>query len=208
MTIGEVKIEALKIMDLCDENDVAAGDLAWMKNDDAYREFLIRMTGAMNRAFGRIESLMVLPTEAYELTSPALEGERIRISLSDIPLLHTLMGVSVERENGYFEENYPFVRLGSTVIIDGIGAHDSVFVLYKPSIERVTDIDKDDKKVPLPEDMAALLPFYIKGELYRADEPNEAQEAMSWFEQRIVEAARYDGAGRGYIKTVYGMEGL
>ncbi len=35
----------------------------------------------------------------------------------------------------------------------------------------------------LPDKIAAYIPYFIKGDIYRNDEPNEASEARNWYEQ-------------------------
>lgn len=205
MTLGEIKIEALKMMALNGENDIFEQDVTRLAVDDAYREYLLNMTGAINRCFSRLETLRVLPTKVREIvpTEFSTETGRARFSLLSIEDLFEVKGISVERESGKITDNCEFIRIGDTVILDGISEGDRIWLLYRPALRRVSSITEASYVPEIPEDMAELIPYYIKGDLFRTDEPDEAQEAMSWFEQRIAECARNENGNQTSVRPVY-----
>lgn len=205
MTLGEIKIEALKMMALNGENDIFEQDLARLAVDDAYREYLLNMTGAINRCFSRMEALRVLPTRAREMmpSECTIENGRARFSLSLIDDLFEVKRISIECENGKFTNDCEFVRMGDVVILDGVSEGDRLWVLYCPTVRRIASITEASYVPDIPQDMAELIPYYIKGDLFRVDEPDEAQEAMSWFEQRIAACARNEDTNCTGVRTVY-----
>ena len=55
MTLGEIKIEALKLMFTNSQHDIAVSDLSNLYQDGNYGSYLVNMPGAINRAFDRIQ---------------------------------------------------------------------------------------------------------------------------------------------------------
>ena len=76
-------------------------------------------------------------------------------------------------------------------------------VLYRPTIPRVELLTDNEWEVPIPENIVALIPYFVKGDLYRDDEPNEASEARNWFESGIEEILLRKTNKVSRIKTVY-----
>ena len=55
----------------------------------------------------------------------------------------------------------------------------------------------------IPENIASSIPYFIKGDLYRDDEPNEASEARNWFEAAIEEILLKKISKANKVKSVY-----
>ena len=68
------------------------------------------------------------------------------------------------------------------IVLSNIGAGEYYTVIYKPKLERITSITDDFVELPIPENIASHIPYFVKGDLYRDDEPNEASEARNWYE--------------------------
>ena len=57
----------------------------------------------------------------------------------------------------------------------------------------------------MPEHIAAVIPYWIKGELFREDEPNEAAEARNWYETAMSGAQARVSRREGRVRDVYSM---
>ena len=61
MKISEIKIEALKLMFVGGSQVLLPENLYIYKNDESFGFYLVRMNGAINRCFSRLEAMGVLP---------------------------------------------------------------------------------------------------------------------------------------------------
>ena len=76
-------------------------------------------------------------------------------------------------------------------------------LIYKPKIARVHSYTESETEIELPEGIASIVPYYLKGDLFREDEPDEANEARSWFEQALDEIAPKRAQAVSQVKSVY-----
>ena len=60
-------------------------------------------------------------------------------------------------------------------------------------------------ELDIPNGIAEQIPYFIKGDLYRDDEPNEASEARNWFEAAMdaIITGRTNRTGR--VCTKYSL---
>ncbi len=207
MKVGEVKIEALKLMFANNGQDIRMDNLEGLAEDEQYRYYLVNMTGAINRCFSCIEEKRVLPVKSFRL-EPFLglaSGRFIRFDLSAlIEDFFDIERIVRQSEDGYDGER-PYMREGNTLVLENEEEGGEYFLLYKPTIPRVTSLTEDEKEIPIPEGIAAHIPYFIKGDLYRDDEPNEASEARNWFEQAMIEIAVKTENKPNNVKSVYTM---
>ena len=75
MTIGEIKLESLRLMSANDE-DLSVENLDIYKQDDRYKEYLDKMHGAINRAISRFMIYKVIPTKTAEVMPS--QGETLK----------------------------------------------------------------------------------------------------------------------------------
>ena len=85
-----------------------------------------------------------------------------------------------ERKEEY-EGNAEF-RMEGNVLVLPLFTDEVYTVLYYPSIPRITSETSDEEELSIPDKIAAHIPYFVKGDLFRDDEPNEANEARNWFE--------------------------
>lgn len=223
MTYGEIKIETLKIMFANETEEITMDTLPDYENDENYRGYLLNIRGAMNRCLSVIEEKRVLPTRSKKLSH--IDGDIvaafIRFDLGslfdDYFDLERVVSVTDDGEyNGECEYrregdvlilpicNLANVRKENKVDIYEDRSDVSYFVVYKPKIKRITFATPDTEELSdLPEGIASYIPFYLKGELFREDEPNEAGEARNWFEQAMAEIQTRTASRSTSVKSVY-----
>ena len=85
---------------------------------------------------------------------------------------------------------------GNYLVLNSIKDGETYTVIYKPTIPRINsatsndyDFSNNEDGAYIPDSIAAIIPYYVKGDLFRDDEPNEASESRNWFEQALDEIA-------------------
>ena len=76
-------------------------------------------------------------------------------------------------------------------------------IYYSPKIKRVTAGTAENTEIPIPDDIASLIPYYVKGELYREEDASEADNAKAWFTAGLNEIVNRSIIPTG-VSTVYG----
>lgn len=219
MTYGEIKIESLKLMFVNAQDVISEEWLEIYENDETYRSYLDNMRGAINRCFAAIEEKRVLPVRSKSLSveEGAASGAFIRFDLSSLlGDYFDLDRVVMETDNGEYVADCDYRREGDVLVLpvsytlnkdthereyyfDGI----TYTAIYKPRIQRIGFGADKDSKIDVPEQIAAYIPYYVKGELFRDDEPNEAAEAMNQFEQRMSEIAERTVSKSNQVTSIY-----
>lgn len=207
MKYGDIKIEALKLMFVNMGDDITIDKLETYEQDDTYNAYLVNMPGSINRCFSALESKGILPSKSKTLT--ALEGVAsgafIRFDLSSIIDNYCdIDRVVSETADGEYCGDCDYQIEGDTLVLERFDDEDITYtVLYRPTIPRVELLTDNEWEVPIPENIVALIPYFVKGDLYRDDEPNEASEARNWFESGIEEILLRKTNKVSRIKTVY-----
>ena len=192
MKYGEIKIESLKLMFLNMGDDIDIEGLETYAQDDTYKGYLVNMPGAINRCFSSIEEKRVLPSKskAVQRSEGLASGGFIRFDLpSLIADFYDIERIVSETSDGEYNGDCDYQREGDVLVLERYEEDDDVeyTVIYKPSIERVSSTTDDYKEIEIPNNIASYIPYFVKGDLYRDDEPNEASEARNWFEQAMEE---------------------
>ena len=211
MTYGEIKIEALRLMFASNGTDIHPDDLSVYEQDESYRFYLIGMPESLNRCFSRIEERRVLPdrTRALRREEGSIGGAFIRFDLDSlIPDLFDIERVVYEDGEGEYNGSAPYEREGNTLVLPIFDDGVSYSVVYKPSIKRVRSFTESSAELGIPEGIASIIPYYLKGDLFRDDEPDEANEARLWFEQALDEIGMKRDKVQGHVKSVYSQEGF
>ncbi|MBE6588824.1 MAG: hypothetical protein E7643_01475 [Ruminococcaceae bacterium] len=185
MKIGEIKIEALRLM-FASVGDLDATEVADMEGDREVGAYLRAMPGSINRALSDLEMRRALPLSRHVIAFGDWErkGEIFRMELSKIPQIYEAVRLSHEDGETYGGE-LPFTVEGDVLTVRGLGEGEEVILLYRPRISRIAAWENEGELAGVPEEIAALIPYFIKGELFREDEPNEAGEARNWYEAAL-----------------------
>ena len=207
MKYGDIKIEALKLMFINMGDDITVDKLDTYAQDDTYSGYLVNMPGSVNRCFSVLESRGVLPPESKPLTASdgVASGAFIRFNLpSLIENFYDIDRVVSETSDGEYCGDCDYQTEGDTLVLERYDDEDITYtVLYRPTIPRIESLTDDDLEIPVPENIAALIPYCVKGHLYRDDEPNEASEARNWFEAGIEEILLRKTNKVSRVKTIY-----
>lgn len=206
MTIGEIKAQALKLMFVTYTDDIRAEDIDEMLLQENYRPYLLNMTGAINRCLSDIECRRVLPTRAYALDPLCGCAGRCvrRFALSR--LLTDFYDVCrLIAEGAYtYDGDHPYFMEGETLVLRGMDEDTDYTLLYYPKLDRLSGNDDNASELAgVPEEIAALIPYYIKGDLYREDEPNEASEVRNWYEMGMAALTPKRTERQGHVAAVY-----
>lgn len=192
MKLGDIKIEALKLMFAGYGDDMTEENLDRYLADENYKNYLVNMPGAINRCFALLENKKVLPVRSVTVEKGEM-GEkfgRMHVDLALLaPDLHALFRVVTESEACY-ESSESYALEGSMLIAPMPEEEAEMRVLYYPKMERVSAVSADGGEIDLPEDLACLIPYYIKSDLFREDEPEEAEKARVLFESALAEYKR------------------
>jgi hypothetical protein len=206
MKLGDIKIESLKLMFVNYNTDIAITDLESYMQEENYASYLVNMTGAINRCFSSIESKGVLPSKAKVLkaTDGLASGAFIRFDLSElIDDFYAIDRVVYENDNGEYDGDCDYRLEENTLVLKKFDDDESYTVLYKPSITRVTSLTDNNSELDIPENIASQIPYYVKGDLYRDDEPNEASEARNWYEAAMESILSSRVSRTNAVKNVY-----
>ena len=214
MKLGELKLEALMMITPLAELDADAdGSTALadrireLRENSNYSDYIVAMPGAFNRCFTSLESKGLVPLKTRKVDTGELtrRGTSLCFDTSKIKDLCKIVGV-------YYYSDYTspcrcdYSHLGSEILIRDF--KDGTFVIeYMPRIERITNISGDDStEIQLDEDVCALIPYFIKSELLRIENEQEAAVARNIYEQMADEIQDKRTGHQGTVESVYEVE--
>ncbi len=151
--------------------------------DTALGVYLSSMPGSINRALGDLEMRHVLPLKRRIIEYREWErvGDMLVLNLEGMESLYEAVRLSRERDGS--EVSFGFE--GRVLSTRGLQVGDNAVLLYRPRIRRVEVWENEGELEGVPNEVAALIPYFIKGELFREDDPNEAGEARNWYEASV-----------------------
>lgn len=206
MRIGDIKKEALKLMFVSYTDDLGSETVEELWERENYRPYLLGMTGAINRCLSDIENRRVLPVRSYvpERSRAQVKRSSARFDLSALlPDFFDVCRVIAEGDCTY-DGDHPYFMEGETLVLRGMDADTDYTLLYYPKIRRLAEnVDNASELADVPEEIAVLIPYFIKGDLYREDEPNEAGEARNWYESGMAALLQRRSEKQGRVATVY-----
>lgn len=203
MKLGDIKVEALRLMFMGGATEIGADQLLDYADDTTYGYYLSRMPGAINRAFSVIERRHVLRVKAVRLTS---DGHgTVRFDLKALaPDFYDVERITCESD-GYYDTGVDYHLEGGELIVHNFEKDAAYTLLYYPSIKRVSAGTPDTEEIELPDEIAEVIPYAIKGDLFRADNEGEADAARAFFEAALHEIALSHVHGsQGAVRTTYG----
>ena len=210
MKLGEIKLEALMMMfpgDAFNVTEENVGEaLEVIKGDSNYADYLAAMPGAINRCFGLLENRGVLPTKQAELTVDGPEREMVRCDLnaviSDYGILERVAFEGASGTCYTFECDY--MRESADVILLPYMGKGKFILIYTPRLPRVSLISSEGTEVlPGRDDIASLIPYYIKSELLCTEYPDDAKLARQLFEEGLKGLASHNDGYQSKVDTVY-----
>lgn len=208
MKLGEIKLEALKLMFANYNHDISIEGLTEYYADENYGSYLINMPGSINRCLSVIENKSVLPlkTSAIVRNMGLASGGMTRIDLlANIPDLYAIERVAKSTPYSY-NGNVDYFMEGNMLVLEPLQDGEQYFVIYRPALQRITINSSDVEDLAgVPDYIACHIPYFIKGDLFREDEPNEASEARNWFEQAMSEIVQPCANMVSRVESVYSL---
>ena len=186
MTVADIKIQTLKLMGI-NNADISPVILPELYSDENYKDYLSYMPPAITRAMNRIKMAGVIPQKSYSLDSLDDNKHIAKYELGVlIPDFSKLRRVVVESANGYCG-NYPYTFEGTNVVLFNLHKGNTVTFLYEPKMPVITSVTADETEIPLPDELAAIIPYSVKADIYELDEPELATQARNIFEGMLAE---------------------
>lgn len=202
MKLGEIKIEALKLMFAVGSEDLRAEDIGDIYDNEQYSDYLLMMTGAINRCFSVLEEKRVLPVKSFALG----EGGRYELNTL-IPDFFDVERIVYEG-GGEYVGSCEYYREGDTVIIKDYEPRGEYRILYKPTLERIVSSSDNSVELSIPDRIACHIPYFIKSELFRVDEPDEAGEARNLFEAAMDQISKSESGKQSRTEHSYSAYGV
>lgn len=205
MNVKDIKREALRLM--YDSSAAMAEELQY-GTDARLLELLDSMTGAINRALSDLERrLALIPVRRVTLPEEWKHSAHTSwFDLESVADLYMPLCVSVETEAGYTGD-MDYALEGRILLLPRLTDGASVTLTYAPRAVRIAPYEHSASLVGVPASLAELLPYFIKGELYRDEDPSEAGEARNLYEAGVEDylaRMRVGGSfGNGRVCTVY-----
>lgn len=210
MTLGEIKMQTLRLMFVQAADDYTADEISQLERDEECKDYIANMPGAINRCLANLESRDVLPIKRAVLSkySGEVYGGSVRYTLSQIlPELFKVERIVWESERGGYSGSVSYAREGDTLVLREIEDKERYIILYRPRVARVNAFTDNSTVLDIPDHIAALIPYFVKSELYRIDEPDEAQEARNLYETGLAEIAHETEGVQTKVESVYAMGG-
>ena len=210
MKLGEIKLETLMLISPSDELRCDTEDdeelrrrLSQLEGDSNYNDYLASMPGAINRCFSSLENKGLVPSKSYELdnSSATRQGKYLLFSLEEISDLGHIEKVLHYSEFSYIRQT-DYMTVGDTEIL--LEAKDGRYVvIYTPIVERVRQTTDDARVIKLSEDLCAIIPYFLKSELLRAENENEAAVARNVFEAMAAVLTDKSDGYQTKVESVY-----
>lgn len=202
MKIGDIKIEAIKLMFTNYSFDMGIDDLQKLVSDENYGSYIVNMNGSINRALDRIQNACVLAPKAHTFNTD--DGNALlKYDLKNISDLFLIDRVSSWLNKTEYCPSVSFYIEGDTLILENTG--DEYTILYFPTIKSLTNEDADTDDMWLPDYIARLIPYFIKSDLYQEEEPDLAAAARNLFEASLEDIKTQRQINQTYVHQTYRM---
>lgn len=213
MKLGEIKIETLMLIfpsisiEVDTENDQELNEaLFTLKEDSNFADYLVAMPGALNRCFSSLEQRGVLPTVGITIKKEQCKriGNMLKLDISSlIPQIAQIEYIAIEKDCTYIPRHDYIRESASTILFTDIS--NEYTLVYTPKIKRISNITPASYALELPDEIACLIPYFLKSELIRSDDADEANTARALFEQGIAQLVSQKEGYQSSVDTVYEM---
>jgi hypothetical protein len=210
MTIAELKIEAMNLMVLTDENLVVA-NIADYYDDTNLSPYLNKMNGSINRALDRFlaEGFSIEKVVAVSTLTNTEDDITITIDLTQIADYQSIVRVSFTDGLGYYNGACDYTMEADTLLLPFQDLTVSGYVynlIYNAELPYTTSSTLDTDTITLPTEWLRMIPYFIKGELFENDEPNLAAASMNLFNATMSRLQKKKTTYQTYLKTVHYLD--
>lgn len=207
MTLNDIKKAALALMFTNYSDDLADVDVDTLSSEE-YTEYLVNMDASINRCLGRIESAGVLPLKTQEITTATTGSVSGNFSRYDLSLLangfKSVSRIAKESASGEYIPSVKYHLEGTTVVLPPLETGEKYIIIYRPKAPRVFIGSPSYAVVDVPDNIADIIPYYIKADLYEEDEPNLALQARNIFESLLMQFVVDESSGDQGVVNVWG----
>ena len=206
MKVGDIKVEAIKLMFANYAFDLGVDDLQNMASDENYGSYIVNMNGSISRALDRIENACVMPVVREELANYSMRknNHHMRVDLTQIKDLFMIDRIIAEYDNGEYDGNVSYALEGDILILPNV-KNVNYILLYYPTIKTIDDSVSDHDLMWIPDRLARLIPYFVKSELFQEEEPSLAAEARNLFEASLDDLKRKTQSKQNFITKTYRM---
>lgn len=202
MTLNEIKKNALALMFANYEDDLSETNVDEVTNDE-YKRYLVNMNAVINRALSRIQSAGVLADKSYEVTSTDGDAGLVRLDLATLISDFWRVSRVIYQSKSAYIPYLSFSMEGNTIVLPKLKGDDKYIVMYKPKIDRIALTAASNTEINIPNEVADLIPYFIKSELYEEDEPKLAVQARNIFEAMLEDLKRDEYASQEAVINVF-----
>lgn len=184
MKYGELKIECMAVMDEMNE-PITMENLEGFENDESYKDLFVRMPGAINRAMDRMANKKKLPIKECKLVNPEKKGGYFVFDLSAVADYRSAKRIEFVSGDTVIDD-VEFAQEGKKVRIFA-GYNGELTLYYYPKAPAVSVDMRNNAEVEIPDELARIIPYYVKSDLMTRDEPSLATQARNKFEEALDE---------------------
>lgn len=185
MKYGELKIECLKVMDELNDS-ITLENLSNYEDNDSYVDLFRRIPGSINRAMDRIANRKKLPLKTADLVDGVKVGNFVSFDLSNIPDFRSVKRVSYI-EGSVFNPSIDYIYEGLSLLVKDCYSYGALKLIYYPQSPAVSDSSSNDEELDIPDEIARIIPYYVKSDLLAREEAALAASARNKFESILDE---------------------
>lgn len=202
MTLADLKVQSLLLLNINDIK-ISVENLEDVESDNNYKDLFSRMPAAIMRAMNRIKTAGVIPKKTYDAAAVEDNTNIARYDLStEISDFSKLVRVVVSGNNFYCG-NYPYTFEGINVVLFGLRKGWNVTFIYEPKMPFINIVSDNATEIPLPEELASIIPYFVKADIYEQDEPELSTQARNIFEGMLAAYVPQEENVEAFVESVY-----
>ena len=216
MKLGNIKLESLYLCfpnpSLCvdtEDDALLTEALSGLKDDPNYSDYLNAMIGAINRCLSVFEIKGVIPKKRISVpfdASRVVNGSFVINAGVLAPDCKRVDSVIIYPK-GDLPSHIEFADSGDgEIYVEPISEGGCYTRRYEPLTERISPSTAESHELELPNRLAELIPYFVKGDILRVDEPEEAKDAHTLFYGLLDEIAEGERLYLNMVRTVYRMD--
>lgn len=206
MKLADLKLEALRIMNINNDMELRSEKFQSIISEKRFAKYLNNMTNSINRAIDIINHRRIT-TQKTTAMDKLLIKRGLLTNRYDLTSIDDILSVDriIYEDNCKYLKSIPFDNEGECVVVSIQYDPKFLKLLYWSKIPAIKETLQDSDEIPhLSDELARIIPYYIKYDLYQEDEPDLALHAKNTFEQGIESLRKLDnGKEEYYIESCY-----
>ena len=204
MKLGEIKLEALVLMNIISDGKLQLEKMSDYLNENKYKKYLLSMDQSINRAIDIINTRNVLKEKILDLKNLdyKINVNNVILTLNQINDFKKIKKII---KIGDCVENLKFETISDNLIIYTNIGYDDIKIVYYPKIVSFENLNDNDE-LPISNELARIIPYYVKYDLYQEDEPSLSMMAKTVFDSLILEYEIEELGEESEIQKVYEVQ--